>query len=502
VSDVQKSSPDPRKKLLSSLKSKGLLSGEQERMRHVKDLYAYPDISALAHVAKTKETFHEIMGSPQLAYQLSPQQSPMSSHLEPDVSQLGFEGYPASSPSSSITSTAIPPDYFDLDGGLDSLPPQAQALPLARRSADTQRTDLLWNIVGDGTPSVEPLANEEVETDGSAKTGVYLLRSPGHKPSEPTDRPFCTIFKPLDEEVFERRGIEPGSGALREEAAYVIDRLAGGQAHVPVTARASVEHKKGSLQEFVEGACGPVENFGMPRGLAEAKEMVGIDEAQAVACFDIRVFNTDRHSGNLLLAGPKPHRIVCIDHGCVLPAWWALDMARFDAWADWPHIAAPPTPATLELISQAAESMPRVEQELERLDIDAAAIWTMRLCTCLLQEAVKHGLSLRIISLLMTRSDPGVPSWLERRVEEAVVAADYSAEFVPEGKYGDLVFKVDRRLKKHFEGVPTSPAEVKSFKTFEKTFFSSLQGQFAAPSICKAAELAEEDARPPWAKVL
>jgi hypothetical protein len=485
--EVQKSSPDPRMKLLTSLQSKGLLSGEQERKRHLKDLYAYPDITALAHVAKTKETFHEIMGSPKLiplaSPQQSPQQSPLSMCLVPEWIS------PQSTPLTSISSIG-PPENLDLDD-VDLLQP-------LERSVDPQRTDLLWNLAGHGTPRIEPLASDELETDGSTKTGVYLLRSPAHRPSH-SDLPFRSIFKPLDEEVFERRGIEPGSGAVREEAAFVIDRLAGGQAHVPVTARASVEHKRGSLQEFVEGACGPVENFGMPRDLPKAKEIVGIDEAQAVACFDIRVFNTDRHAGNLLLAGPKPHRIVCIDHGCVLPAWWALDMARFDAWADWPHVAIPPTPATLELVTQIGESLPRVVQELEKLDIGAEAIWTMRICTSLLQEGVlKHGLSLRRVSLLMTRADPSVPSWLERRVEAAVLAAGYSADFVPESKYGDLVFRIDKRLTKYFEGVQTSPAEVKSFKAFEWTFFNYLQGEFAAPVIRTAAALAEEAMQPPW----
>lgn len=508
-SAVQKSSQsDPRRKLIEKLGSKGLLCGDEERRRQLKDMYAYPDITALAHLAKTKETFHEIMGSPQLrpacpqtsipwSPQVSCHPSPLSTTAEPE--QGLSEG---SSPSSTLSVIYIEP--FDLDGNWACI---VEQLPLPSRSVDSERTDLLWNLAGHGTPRVKPLDVREAETDGAAKTGVYLLQSPkGRTPSSPDmgpcGKPFRSIFKPLDEEGFQRRGIGRGMGALREEAAYVIDRITGGQAHVPVTARASVEEngtrKKGSLQEFVEGTCGAVEDFGMPRLLDEAREVVSLDEAQAVACFDIRVFNTDRHTGNLLLKGSRPYRIVSIDHGCVLPAWWALDMARFDAWIDWPHVKAPPTPATLSLVRRAVDTLPQVVQELEKLDLDTEAIWTMRICTSLLEHTVlTHNLTLHSVGLLMTRADPAEPSWLERRVEAACFAAGGQAEFRAEGKYGDLVFHIDKKLR-HFQGVPTTPGEAKNFKAFEQSFFVFLSRTFSESGICEEAKAAEDAMRPPW----
>mmetsp|Transcript_103325 Transcript_103325/g.291739 ORF Transcript_103325/g.291739 Transcript_103325/m.291739 type:complete len:506 (+) Transcript_103325:74-1591(+) len=495
---------DPRRKLVKSLQFAGLLSGEQARERQSKGLYAYPDITALAHVAKTKETFHEIMGSPKIGP--ASHTSLTSASTESDLSKCST----LSSPSSGPEGDRFDLDIFDLDcrahpqhanrGGAST-----SRLPPPNRSADAERTDLLWNLAGRGTPRVERFDTGEVETDGGPKIGVYIMQSPQLMASDSSDSQstFRTIFKPLDEEVFDRRGIEPGMGALREEAAYVIDRITGGQAHVPVTARASVEEggrrKIGSVQQFVEGSHGPVENFGMPRDLEDARCVVGLDQAQAVACFDLRVFNTDRHSGNLLLAGPKPHRAVCIDHGCVLPAWWALDMARFDAWLDWPHMVAPPTSATKSLVLQAVETLPDVIEELEKLEVPGQAVWTMRICTALLQHGVlTHGLSLKSVALLMSREDPAQPSWLERRVEAACLEAGTAAAFLPEGKYGDLVFHVDSKITKQFENIDAQGAS-KDLKTFEKAFFASLVANFTSLDMLRAGSAAEEGAsRPPW----
>jgi len=307
----------------------------------------------------------------------------------------------------------------------------------------------------------------------------------------------------LDEEAFERRGIEIGLGALREEAAFVIDSASGGQANVPTTTRASFEEggvrKRGSVQQFVEASIGPVEDFGMPRELHAAEAMVALDNAQAVACFDIRTFNTDRHPGNLLLAGPRPHKIVSIDHGCVLPAWWALESSRFDAWLDWPHVKAPPSEATVNLVTQVRDTLPQVIKDLEKLGLPRQAIWTLEISTLLLQKCVLvHGIPLRSIALLMTRSDPGEPCWLERTVADACVAADVSADFTPQGKYGDLMLSIDQKIMKHFLADEGAAFDNKRLMTFRDAFFSFLNGVFSHTDMIRAAEAAEEATRSPW----
>mmetsp|Transcript_42310 Transcript_42310/g.79225 ORF Transcript_42310/g.79225 Transcript_42310/m.79225 type:complete len:505 (+) Transcript_42310:167-1681(+) len=501
ASELHKSVSDPRKKLLTSLQSAGLLSGEAQRKRQVQDLKDYPDIAALASVAKTKENFYEIMGSPKLGALLSPVSVSTTAS-----STTNSSGSPELLPK---TESADQPQMgsFHLDGA--SLPEQAGPdLDLENLSSlhkvPTERTDFLWNLAGNGSPCLRPLDSPDIDPDATQKSGVYLLESPKVGPVDGpyNGRPFQSIFKPLDEEGFDRRGIELGMGALREEAAFVIDRVTGSQACVPVTARASLEEggvrKKGSVQQFVEGSVGPVENFGMPRELQAAEEFVALDDAQAVACFDIRIFNTDRHSGNLLLAGPRPHRIVCIDHGCVLPAWWALDRADFDAWLEWPHVKAPNSPSTMALITSIVNTLPRVVLELEKLGLPRQAIWTLEICTSLLEKGVlEHGLSLHSIALLMTRMDPAEPSWLELKIHEACLAAGAVAEFQPEGKYGDLMFQLDPKLMKQFEAGGAA-LESKHFHHFRSVFFGSLNDAFSHPNVCRDVSAVEDLNRPPW----
>lgn len=524
---------DPRKKLLHRLGQSGLLNGEASRRRQVQDLKDYPDIAALAHVAKTKEHFYEIMGSPQTGSAPAPKEchdfAPLAPAAKSGYSAVVSPASTSAGPDSSAdeqpspvmlpwSSAAGEVTCFDLNADTDvdsrasptssgrqpsksSSRNTASPLPEPSRCVDPSRADLLWKLAGNGSPELKPLDTPELETDGSMKTGVYLLSSPKMGPS--TAMPFQGIFKPLDEEVFERRGIEPGMGAVREEAAFVIDHATGGQAQVPTTARVSIEErgvrKKGSIQQFVEGSVGPVEDFGMPRELGHAEAIVGLDNAQAVACFDIRTFNTDRHSGNLLLAGMKPHKIVCIDHGCVLPAWWALESSRFDAWLDWPHVKAAPSPATMSLVTQVKSTLPGVVQELEKLGLPKQAVWTLEICTSLLEKCVLlHGLTLRSVALLMTRNDPAEPCWLERMVANACNAAGISAEFVPEGKYGDLALQVDQKIINNFTRPEGCAFDNKYLANFRDAFFLFLDGTFSHTDMISAAQAAEDAFRNPW----
>jgi len=324
------------------------------------------------------------------------------------------------------------------------------------RCADSQQTDLLWSLAGGDSPELDaqdvPVLEALPVHDGQTG-GVYLLTGPtSPRPGSP--EPFKTIFKPVDEERFERRGIQPGTGAVREEAAFVIDRMSGGQANVPVTTRASFEEggaiKRGSVQAFVTETCGAAEDFGMPRDVGSAAQMVSVDVAQAVACFDIRVFNTDRHPGNLLMAGSRPYQCVCIDHGCVLPAWWALDMAQFDAWMDWPQVKVPPTAGTLRIVEKAVLCMGSVLMRLQKLELPKDSLWTYRICTVLLEKCVlnRHK-SLHEVAGLLIREPPEQPSWLEMQIQRACDEAGIPSRFTAD-ENGFEVFHVDESYHQPF----------------------------------------------------
>jgi len=240
------------------------------------------------------------------------------------------------------------------------------------------------------------------------------------------------VFKPVEGEKFTRKSLDPGQGSVREEAVYLVDRIAGSQAGVPVTSRASIqvdgEELIGSVQAFVDNAIGFIEDFAMPRDAASAEDFVTQEAAEALALLDMRVFNMDRHSGNLLLLRrEKPHGLGPIDHGCCLPRWWALSEAVFDAWSSWPQLQCPPREATRSLARRAYEVLPETCGMMRDVGLDGAAIVTLRLCTLLVFVGVAElGLPCgKLAALILRDEDAGFQdlSWLEQKVLAASVSA-------------------------------------------------------------------------------
>jgi len=276
--------------------------------------------------------------------------------------------------------------------------------------------------------------------------GVYTVPDTKSQCGSP-----LAVFKSGAEEGFQRRGIPPGGGALREEAAYVLDRLSGSPAGVPVTARAEVPGcvldgspatpessgsdfargiSSGSVQEFVRDVAGASEDFGMPRDLAGAAGVVSVLAVQEIASLDLRLCNTDRHAGNLLFKRQPPSsaggafRPVPIDHGCALPRWWAVGEASFEAWAGWPQVNAPCLPEVLATVEAAYRGRGEALAALAGIGLEPAARATYAIALALLREGtVRHGLSLGAVARLLGRDpcDPGEPSWLERRMEECAL---------------------------------------------------------------------------------
>lgn len=81
--------------------------------------------------------------------------------------------------------------------------------------------------------------------------------------------------------------------------------------------------KVGSLQTFVQ-AEGPIENF--------STDLFSTDEIHKIAILDLRMFNLDRNSENILVQRVgSEYRLVPIDHGLILPD--TLEVNSYDiAW--------------------------------------------------------------------------------------------------------------------------------------------------------------------------
>ena len=94
--------------------------------------------------------------------------------------------------------------------------------------------------------------------------------------------------------VLEGAGLAPDDLALRERAAYVLDKAYDGFSGVPPTALVKVHDKDGALQEFVRNEGCAEDN---PSLVAKASVLA----VQRVGVLDCRIFNMDRHGGNVLI---------------------------------------------------------------------------------------------------------------------------------------------------------------------------------------------------------
>jgi len=260
--------------------------------------------------------------------------------------------------------------------------------------------------------------------------GTYFLRDENGK--------FCGVYKPTDEEgnsannpkrsdenrdVFASKGIMEGEGALREVAAYRLD--SGHFSGVPETFMAQLQHpnfkseggipvlKNGSLQTFVDND-GNAEDVGPSKFPVRQVHKIGI--------LDMRIFNNDRHGGNILLREKDDGTIelIPIDHGLSLPS--TLDRAWFD-WLTWSQAKVPFDDETREYIDRID-----VEADVKTLresGISEESIRTMIISTTLLKKGAAANLTLYEIASMVCRSDLDTPSLLETMVEKASQQVQY-----------------------------------------------------------------------------
>jgi hypothetical protein len=201
----------------------------------------------------------------------------------------------------------------------------------------------------------------------SALIGMLLIKSQGY------------LGRSLGDPGW-KRSVRVGEAGMREVAAYLLDR---GFARVPTSVLVRARHpifcyasmvasvrasfhdlssigrthnqtdnlpmKLGSLQEFVPHDCDTTE-LGPSRFSAKDVHRIGI--------LDIRLFNTDRHAGNMLVRASKEsssnllslqYELIPIDHGFCLPE--TLEAPYFE-WLHWPQAMMPFGPEELQYIRE------------------------------------------------------------------------------------------------------------------------------------------------------
>ncbi|ETW03070.1 hypothetical protein H310_05498 [Aphanomyces invadans] len=280
------------------------------------------------------------------------------------------------------------------------------------------------------TAVVQQHATLEMTSDGCG--GVYLV--------QPTSSPIpLGVFKPMDEEYMApqnprgyrcpgavvgetphpaKMGFRVGDGAVREVAAYLLDAAYNNFSGVPVTQFVSLPidgtWKDGSVQAFIQCESS-AEDVGTLR--------FGVADVHKIAILDLRLFNTDRHAGNILLQQPPSspsslYKMVPIDHGLCLPSVKHLDSATFE-WLHWPQAKFPLSP-------EAAAHVASLDTEqdaatLRSLGLPEECIATMQVCTKLLQKGVENGFSLYDVGAVVQREGCGSsPSKLELLVDSVI----------------------------------------------------------------------------------
>ncbi|KAJ9140607.1 hypothetical protein P3X46_031237 [Hevea brasiliensis] len=241
------------------------------------------------------------------------------------------------------------------------------------------------------------------------------------------------IVKPTDEEPFApnnpkgfvgkalgqpglKRSVRVGETGFREVAAYLLDY--DHFANVPPTALVKITHSIFNVNDGVNGNKPHKKN--QVSKIASFQQFIPHDfdasdhgtssfpvsAVHRIGILDIRIFNTDRHAGNLLVR--KLDRVgrfgqvelIPIDHGLCLPE--TLEDPYFE-WIHWPQASIPFSDDELEYIEKLDPSRDCDMLRRELPMIREACLRVLVLCTIFLKEAVAGGLCLAEIGEMMSR---------------------------------------------------------------------------------------------------
>ncbi|CAA0242890.1 unnamed protein product [Arabidopsis thaliana] len=285
------------------------------------------------------------------------------------------------------------------------------------------------------------------------------------------------IVKPTDEEPYApnnpkgfvgkalgqpglKRSVRVGETGYREVAAYLLDKEHF--ANVPPTALVKITHSIFNVNDGVK-ASKPMEKMLVSK-IASLQQFIPHDydasehgtsnfpvsAVHRIGILDIRILNTDRHSGNLLvkkLDGDGMFgqvELVPIDHGLCLPE--TLEDPYFE-WIHWPQASIPFSEDELKYI---ANLDPLGDCEMLRRElpmIREASLRVLVLCTIFLKEAAANGLCLAEIGEMMTREvRPGdeEPSEIEVVCLEAMsLIGEKDAESPRSDLGNDIEFQFD-----------------------------------------------------------
>ncbi|KAL2484721.1 Phosphatidylinositol 4-kinase gamma 7 [Abeliophyllum distichum] len=284
------------------------------------------------------------------------------------------------------------------------------------------------------------------------------------------------IVKPTDEEPFApnnpkgfvgkalgqpglKRSVRVGETGYREVVAYLLDY--DHFANVPPTALVKITHSIFNVNDGVNG--NKPQSKKLVSKIASFQQFIPHDfdasdhgtssfpvsAVHRIGILDIRILNTDRHAGNLLVRKLDGFgrfgqvELIPIDHGLCLPE--SLEDPYFE-WIHWPQASIPFSDDELEYIENLD---PIQDSEMLRRElpmIREACLRVLVLCTIFLKEAASYGLCLADIGEMMSRefrNGEEEPSELEVICIEArrLIAEDMTSKAEADGE--EFQFDID-----------------------------------------------------------
>lgn len=329
------------------------------------------------------------------------------------------------------------------------------------------------------------------------------------------------IVKPTDEEPFApnnpkgfvgkalgqpglKHSVRVGETGFREVAAYILDY--DHFANVPPTALVKITHSIFNVNDGVNG--NKSQSKKLVSKIASFQQFISHDfdasdhgtsnfpvaAVHRIGILDIRILNTDRHAGNLLVRELNAEgrfgevEIVPIDHGLCLPE--SLEDPYFE-WIHWAQASIPFSKYELEYIEKLD---PFQDSEMLRRElpmIREACLRVLILCTIFLKEASTFGLCLAEIGEMMSREfhcGEEEPSVLELVCIEARRLMSEREVLPPKADAEDTEFQFDIDCK---ELGPDSTSDV---FMIQPSLQYGVGGNFNGHSpLCKLEESIQED---------
>ncbi|KAG6601359.1 Phosphatidylinositol 4-kinase gamma 7, partial [Cucurbita argyrosperma subsp. argyrosperma] len=258
---------------------------------------------------------------------------------------------------------------------------------------------------------------------------VAIVKPTDEEPFAPNN-PKGFVGKALGQPGF-KRSVRVGETGFREVAAYLLDYEHF--ANVPPTALVKITHSIFNVNDWVNGNKPQAHKKKPVSKIASFQQFIPHDfdasdhgtssfpvaAVHRIGILDIRIFNTDRHAGNLLvrkldgIGSFGQVELIPIDHGLCLPE--TLEDPYFE-WIHWPQASIPFSDDELKYIENLD---PIKDCEMLRMElpmIREACLRVLVLCTIFLKEAAASGLCLAEIGEMMSRefrSGEEEPSELE-----------------------------------------------------------------------------------------